>query len=143
MSSRTPLTLFRSRIKVHHAVRWLAAISWTVLVVALMLMPGQDTAADDLSHFFGGTDITDAAGHVFLFGVLVLLWLLALVTVLLRSRALRLAVAIGLALGLVTELLQVFVPHRGVAFIDLFANALGPALVFGLQRWLPSTLLEP
>lgn len=126
-----------------HALRWLAATGWTVLVVVLMLMPGQDSAADDLSRFFGGTDITDAAGHVFLFGVLVLLWLLALATALPRTRALQWAVAIGLAVGLVSELLQVFIPHRGVTLLDLSANALGAAVALGVQRWLPGSLFEP
>ena len=126
-----------------HALRWLAATGWTVLVVVLMLMPGQDSAADDLSSFFGGTDITDAIGHVFLFGVLVLLWLLALATALPRARALRWAVAIGLAVGLVSELLQVFIPHRGVTLLDLSANALGAAVALGVQRWLPGSLFEP
>lgn len=114
-----------------------------MLVVVLMLMPGQDSAADDLSRFFGGTDITDAAGHVFLFGVLVLLWLLALATALPRTRALQWAVAIGLAVGLVSELLQVFIPHRGVTLLDLSANALGAAVALGVQRWLPGSLFEP
>lgn len=125
------------------SLRWLAAIGWTLLVVALMVMPGQDTAADDLSHFFGGTEMTDAAGHVFLFGMLVLLWLLALGMHLPRTRALRLAVVFGLALGLVTELLQIFIPHRGVTFIDLLANTLGAAVALGVQRWLPGRLFEP
>jgi len=73
----------------------------------------------------------------------VLLWLLALATALPRARALRWAVAIGLAVGLVSELLQVFIPHRGVTLLDLSANALGAAVALGVQRWLPGSLFEP
>src|SRR5690606_28958430 len=123
MSPRTPSMPSRSSGRVSRALRWLAATGWTVLVVVLMLMPGQDSAADDLSSFFGGTDIPDAIGDVVPYGVLILPGLQALAAARPRARSLRWAVALGLAAGLVGDLLHVFIPRRGVSLLDQSANA--------------------
>lgn len=105
--------------------RWGIALAWTALTVFLMLSPGEQSAAEDLSRFFGGTDLTDALGHVILFGVLTMLWRWALAGSHPHRRAMWMAVVIGLTVGIATELAQFFIPHRGVALIDLVANGIG------------------
>jgi len=118
--------------------RWSVTLVWTSVTVLLMLSPGEESAAEDLSRFFGGTDITDALGHVVLYGVLTALWRWALLNHLSLQQALGGAVAVGLALGAATELAQFLIPHRGVALVDLLANWVGSlSLPLALQL-LPS-----
>jgi len=128
-----------TRRRIRSVLRWAAALIWTGLVLFLMLSPGKDSTADALSRSFGGTDLTDSLGHVVLYGVLTILWDGALQAE--RPDGHRLALMVGLALGLLGECLQVFVPYRGVALLDFAANLTGVFLGSGLARWLP--LLHP
>jgi len=110
----------------HHPLsRWMAALAWTALVCLLMLLPGEDSIAEDTSAFFGGTDMTDAFGHVLLFGIFTALWYAVLVCYLAPAPALTGALVSGAACGLVLELGQGVVPERGLSLLDLVANALG------------------
>ncbi|MBN1311614.1 MAG: VanZ family protein [Anaerolineae bacterium] len=104
-----------------------------------MVWPSRGTPVGSLSLFFGGTELTDAAGHVILCGILVWLWYWALRGYLQPSWVLGVGVAVGLGLGIVTELAQVFVPSRGASLLDLLANVLGMGIAAGLvaagQQW--------
>ena len=113
-------------------VRWSATLAWTAFTVALMSRPSNVGIVHDLSLFFGGTELTDAAGHVVLFGTLAALWYWTLTGRLKRQRALLLATGIGVAVGIATEFAQYFVPERGVALIDILADCLGPLIVAGI-----------
>ncbi len=93
----------------------LIALAYTAGLCALMLLPGEDSLAADVSGFFGGTDATDALGHVVLFGGMGAVWAWAL-------RNVRAGCAVGVGAGLILETAQFFVPHRGAAFIDYAAN---------------------
>ncbi|MBN1428922.1 MAG: VanZ family protein [Anaerolineae bacterium] len=112
-------------------IRWSAALSWSVLATYLMTWPSQGTPVGSLSVFFGGSELTDAIGHVVLCGVLVGLWYWALRGSMEFAVALGIAVAIGLVLGVVTEVAQIFVPSRGASLLDLLANMLGIGLAVG------------
>ena len=122
----------------HPLLRVAAALGWTALACLLMLLPGEDTVAEDTSNFFGGTDSTDAFGHVLLFGTLTVLWYAALTCWLAPALALRVALLLGAAFGLLLELGQGFVPERGISLLDFTANALGvlagAALLAALSR---------
>ncbi len=109
----------------HPVVRWLVTFAWTALVIALMVTPGDEPLVTGLSDAFGDTDLTDAAGHVVLCAVLTILWQWALIAHIPPSHALRIALGVALALGTSVELLQMFVPNRGVSLLDLLANWLG------------------
>ncbi len=109
----------------HPLPRWALALAWTALVCLLMLLPGEDSVAEDTSGFFGGTDLTDAAGHVLLFGGLTLFWYAALVCHGTPAEALRLALSLAGGLGVLLEAGQSLVPERGVSLLDFSANALG------------------
>lgn len=122
----------------HPLLRVAAALGWTALACLLMLLPGKGTVAEDTSNFFGGTDSTDALGHVLLFGGLTVLWYAALSCWLAPAPALRVALVLGAAFGLLLEVGQGFVPERGISLLDFTANALGvlvgAALVIVLSR---------
>ena len=111
--------------RAHPLVRWAAALAWAGLLVALMLLPADAVRA---LYPFRGSELTDAAGHVVLLGVLVALWWWALVVRLASWRALAVAGGIGLALGVVTEVGQLLLPARGASPLDLAANLLGVGL---------------
>lgn len=109
----------------HPLLRWALALGWTALVCLLMLLPGEDSIAEDTSGFFGGTDLTDAGGHVLLFGALTAAWYAALSSHLASSVAWWRAVLLAAGLSLLLETGQGLVPHRGISLLDFSANALG------------------
>ena len=131
------------RMAYHPLPRWAAALAWTVLVCLLMLLPGKDSVAEDVSGFFGGTDMTDACGHVLLFSIFTALWYAVLACYLAPAQALRRALAIGAACGLLLELGQGIVPHRGLSLLDFTANALGALVSFAALRTRVGRLLAP
>jgi VanZ family protein len=96
-----------------------------------MTWPSQGTPVGQLSLFFGGSELTDAIGHVILCGILTWLWYQALRASSRHAYALSIAVAIGLGLGIVTEWAQSVVPSRGASLLDVLANALGVCLAVG------------
>ena len=125
----------RNEAKWQPFIIWSATLGWTVLLLFLMLSPGEDTAAEEVSGFFGGTELSDAVGHVNLFGVLTALWQRALALHIGKHRALTAAVAIGLGLGVATELAQLFIPDRGAGLADMLANWIGAALAAAILRY--------
>lgn len=117
----------------HRGVAWLAALAWTVLVCFLMLTPADDNVVEDTSSAFGGTDLTDAVGHVILFAALAGVWFNALRLRWPPRRAWWITRVGGLALATALELAQTRVPDRGASWLDLGANWLG---ILGLTWWL-------
>ena len=109
-----------------YAIRWLCALAWTAMTLALMLaFSGDGTAVTWISKLFGGTETTDAIGHVMLYGGLTLLWIWALVAHYPKRTAILIAAGIGLVLGIGCELSQQFVIERGTTVLDLAANITG------------------
>jgi len=107
------------------ALAWLAVAAWLALVEFLMLAPGEGTPVEDVSRAFGGTDLTDALGHVVLFGVLIALLAHALGFHVVPGRALSLAVGSAFVLGAALELAQLAAVERGATLLDVAANWLG------------------
>ncbi len=106
-------------------VAWLAVLVWLALMGFLMLAPGEGTPVEDISRAFGGTDVTDALGHVVLFGVLIALLAHALGFHVAPGRALGLAAGSAFVLGAVLELTQLAAVARGATPLDLMANWFG------------------
>ena len=102
-----------------------------MLATYLMVWPSRGTPVGWVSRLFGGTELTDAAGHVILISILVWLWYQTLRKSVRPTWALATVVAIGLGLGVVTELIQTFIPSRGASLLDLLANTLGVGLAAG------------
>lgn len=123
------------RIAHSPALGWLAVLAWLALVGFLMLAPGEGSLVENTSRAFGGTDLTDALGHVVLLGTLAALLAHALSFHLPSDRSLWLAAAIAITIGTALELAQLLAIDRGASLLDLAANWLGPAAaVVWLQR---------
>lgn len=110
-------------------LRWSIALIWTGLILLLMLTPSDQPVVEDTSATFGGTDFTDAVGHVVLFGALALFWWAALTYSREYSTAHNLGLGLALLLGIALEIAQHWIPERGTSLLDLGANIGG---VFGL-----------
>ena len=121
----------------HPAIFWLIAISWTLLVIIVLLKPGDGVMNHELSlasfyaSFFSLSitrkELSEAMGHVFLFGILTLLWQRVLIMYLSRPSVIFLTIGIAIVLALATEIGQYFV-NRGSLLFDLMANILGIAI---------------
>jgi VanZ family protein len=118
----------------HPLVAWLMTLLWVGLVFYLLLMPGTNVVVADTSDLFGGTNLTDALGHVVLFVVLTGLVYRVLACYLSRSKAFYATIGVILILGTCVELAQYLVPERGVAVLDLSANWLGALIFVGYKR---------
>lgn len=107
---------------------WVMAVGWSLFTVVMMLSPGSQTAASDLSAVAGGTEWTDYLGHA----ALTLTETLLLVNLLMRYMPLRMALLWSalpvLAITSVLEFMQRWVPDRGSSVFDAAANAVGIAL---------------
>lgn len=123
------------RIAHSPALGWLAVLAWLALVGFLMLAPGEGSLVEDTSRAFGGTELTDALGHVVLFGVLAALLAHALSFHLPPERSLWRAAAVTITLGTALELAQLLAIERGASLLDLAANWIGPlAAITWLRR---------
>jgi VanZ family protein len=87
-------------------------------------LPQTDTHWADL--------ILSATAHVFLFGVLAVLWARVLGG---RRRGLLLALALTMLYALFDEFHQTFVPGRHADPWDLLVDGLGTTLALGLWVW--------
>ncbi len=117
-----------SRVPLHPSSRTALALAWTLLVCFILLQPGRDpligpAAAADHDAF--GLFVLHLA-HLLSFALMTWLWWRAL-------HAIRPALFIALACGLLTEVGQIFVPDRGLSALDLALNG-GGALAVAL--WL-------
>ncbi|MCC7446176.1 MAG: VanZ family protein [Anaerolineae bacterium] len=112
-------------------IRWLYALTWTVLLLLLLLTPGVLTPQTLLG------DLTDKAGHAAMFGVLTVVWFWLLLCYRTWQRALLIAFWLGLFAGGSTEFAQRFVPGRESIIWDFVANTFGvSSAALGLYGWL-------
>lgn len=135
MPSQTPLrspacivVRMLSRVPLQPSSRTALALAWTLLICFILLQPGRDpligpAAAGDHDAF--GLLLLHLA-HLVSFALMTWLWWRAL-------HAIRPALFIALACGLLTEVGQTFVPDRGLSALDLALNG-GGALAVAL--WL-------
>jgi VanZ family protein len=115
-------------------MRWPLALSWTAFVLFLMLAPGDNRQVDGLSKSAGGSDLTDALGHVVIFFILTVLWQWALSGRSPSRHALLGAALVAFGLGVGTEVAQTFVAGRGASWLDFSANGLGVLAAIGWRR---------
>lgn len=121
-------------LQVQQAIFWFMALSWTMLIIVVLLKPGSNTINQEheLSSFstsffslsISRRDIKEALGHVILFAVLTILWMRVLIMHLARSQVTLLAISIAVVLAIGTEIGQHFV-NRGSLLFDLLANFAG------------------
>ena len=121
-----------------HVVRWLISPLLTLVLVVLLLQPGEQSITD--TGILQGPpglarDLFFIAGHIGWFGLLVVLWRWTLVTRFHTTSALVLAVLIALVVGTSTELAQTLIPNRGATLVDLLANYVGIVLAVVAVRY--------
>ncbi len=127
------------------ALRVLSFMAWIGLVLVFTLTPGDSALVEKTSVALGGSDYTDANGHVLLFSILTMLCFWALTLRFSPRSALILSAGLGLLIGTGTEFAQVFIPYRGAAWLDLGANwigVLGGVTLVALGIFLANTLLR-
>ena len=123
------------RSKTKLMISWLLWASWTILLCFLFLSPSEGTAVRDISQFFGGSELTDAIGHVVMIFVETALLYNVFRYYVGNDTALRYTVSLTLVFGLCAELVQIWIPSRGASLIDICAAFLGVGLfVFMMSR---------
>jgi VanZ family protein len=91
-----------------------------------MLSPsGDGTTVSWVSKSFGGTEITDAVGHIIINAILALLWCWAISSYTTTAKMTLIILVGGIIWCFGAELSQFFVPERGASLIDLVANIVG------------------
>jgi len=101
---------------------------WTMMLMYLLLWPSEGTAVMRISLFFGGTELSDAMGHIILIFIETNLSFNLLLHYFSKQRAIHYAFWCTLIFALTLETLQMFIPGRGASLIDYGANALGVTL---------------
>ena len=112
---------------------WPLFVLWTLLLCYLMLSPSKGTVRS-ISLFFGGTEWTDAMGHVVLIFIETALAYNLLRHYVSLHRALRYACWGTLVLGLSLETAQIWIPSRGASLLDASAALLGVGLFAVVSR---------
>lgn len=78
----------------------------------------------------------DKVAHFFIFGVLVFLMIIGLSKqyryLFLRNKAVQISLAIGIAYGIIIEIIQQFIPGREFEVADIVANTIGCFMGYGL-----------
>lgn len=107
--------------------RWLPVVAWMGLIFFLSAQP-------DLPHPKAGVAdlLISSGGHVFVFGVLAVLWVRGLGE---RRHAWLVALVLTVLYAFSDEFHQAFVPGRHPDPLDLVCDGLGAALGLGLL-WL-------
>lgn len=103
---------------------WMLWLGWTILLCFLMLSPSDGTV-NTVSSWFGGTEITDAIGHVILVSVDCVLFYSVLIRYLSAKNSLLFAGIVTLLFAIMLELAQTFIPSRGASLIDIIAAFVG------------------
>lgn len=109
------------------------AMAWSLVILIATLIPGKTIPKVGFFQI-------DKVVHFFIFGVLMFLSCYALKkTYEYTGRPLRytrIALIYSLALGVIIELIQQYVPGRGPSVADVVANSIGVALGYGIFRLL-------
>lgn len=108
-------------------------LCWLLLILLLTLTPGenmpQTSLWENLLSF-------DKVAHFFIFGVLVFLMIIGLSKqyryLFLRNKAVQISLAVGIAYGIIIEIIQQFIPGRGFEVADIAANTIGCFMGYGL-----------
>ncbi len=107
---------------------WLPLVAWMGLMFFLSAQPDFPHPEVDWLE-----DLIGIGAHMFLFGVLAVLWARALQD---RRRTLLLAFLLTMLYALLDEFHQSFVPGRTADPLDLVYDGLGAALALGVWTWL-------
>lgn len=109
---------------------WLPTLAWAGVIFLISAQPSESLPD------FGLNDLVAAAGHLFVYAVLMVLLLTALrrTTRLTAARVTLLAFALLALYALSDEYHQSFVPGRDPALFDWLTDLTGAALAWAIQR---------
>ena len=103
----------------------LFALYWALTIALLTLFPAKhlpNLVTWDLLHF-------DKVIHIGMFGILTFLLIIGFKKqyryMILRYNAIKAALGLSFAYGVIIEFIQFFVPNRGFQFGDILADAIG------------------
>ncbi len=114
-------------------IRWFIPLGWTLGILYLTLSTGDNQNVSWLSKLVGGTEITDAIGHVVMFGVLVVLWQWAGSAQYPKMGVLKVVTPLCFLFGMSVEASQHWIEGRGMSWLDFLAN--GGGVLLG-ARWI-------
>ena len=115
MTNSTPKT---------HLLAWFLCFSWLGLLGILLLSPGTGIISQ-ISGLFGGSEVTDAMGHIIMMTVNCLLIYGVLSRYRPAKQAQIIAMVLVIILGLALELAQFWIPFRSVSLIDILSVFIG------------------
>jgi len=107
-----------------HFLAWFLCFSWLGLLGILLLSSGTGIISQ-ISGLFGGSEVTDAIGHVVMMTVNFLLIYGVFSRYTAAKQAQTIATVLVIVLGLGLELGQLWIPFRGVSLIDILAVFIG------------------
>jgi VanZ family protein len=108
------------------------AIAWSLTVVALTLIPGEQIPNVPV---FG----IDKLVHIFIFGLMMTLTAVGLYKSSFYTSIKRptlIAVVYSIGFGMIIEFIQPYIPGRSFSLFDILANVMGVALGYGLYVFL-------
>ncbi len=117
----------------HQPIRWFIPLGWTLIILYLTLSTGDNQNVSWLSKLAGGTEITDAIGHVVMFAILVVVWQWAGSADIRAMVVLRIVTALCFLFGMGVEASQHWIEGRGMSWLDFLAN--GGGVLLG-ARWI-------
>ncbi|MCQ3932596.1 MAG: hypothetical protein DPW16_19275 [Chloroflexi bacterium] len=112
----------------HQPIRWLAPVCWVLIILYLTLSSGNNQNVSSLSKFAGGTEITDAIGHMVMFTVLVVLWHWAGSAYYPAMAVLKVVTPLIFLFAIGVEVGQYWIEERGMSWLDFLANSSGVLL---------------
>ena len=115
----------------HRALRWTAAIVWSIWITILLIQPEADPIINLGLPTGPQTFLRElffTCAHVLAFAITCALWQRALSASMRMRASIALASIIAIGLGAGTEYLQTLSPDRYPSWTDLVANCLGSLL---------------
>ena len=109
-------------------VRWLLALGWTLWLSIILIQPEAQPVIDlglRPAPFSLEREIAFTIAHIVAFMLTTTLWSWAFVFTLPPGRALQIAIAVALLVGVFTETMQTFAPDRYPSLVDYLANVVG------------------
>lgn len=119
------LRVMMTRLLRNRFFRAFCALAYTAFMTVVLIQPSADPIIGPPAPPGAPTlerEILLLTGHLVAFAVLTLLWTYTFYATIPLERAVLLAVAIGLAMGILTEMVQSIVPGRGASVFDVAAN---------------------
>lgn len=108
---------------------WFLWLSWIAIVAWLLLTPGIGIISK-ISGLLGGTDESDAVGHVILMAGNYLLFYGVLRHYRPAKQAQMMVMGLIIVIGVILELAQFWIPFRSVSLIDLLAVFVGVGIAY-------------